>query len=407
MFYYVDIEDYIHLINESINKRCKIKKSEEFIYDLQSVIVNDSIKIDSFTIMSTLIFHLLFRKEKTAIYIELNKYIFNTLFTIKRQKNLLYNIFDKASRSLSINLNEIIFILFNKDESYEYIKYYINKLLVRTWVLINNALFKSKNESLDKKLNEILIECGAIFLAKTSVNECARNICDNFLSMHLFVQNIPDNIILIINNLLKKYIDAEKKQIGNEGTVLEHNMLLSFISEFPNEIKELVLNNIDVYDDNNDIFKISNIKKELDIIVGEIADNILNIYSIYDIKRSARLIIGDVNKFNNIINTKFKIKYNGQFYNTAFVDNFKKGYLYIYDWNIKDETIFLIRSLILDYINLYINTNDDFFDFCALLTQNSITITEHLKYFLENKIRKFNKDNMIKLDQFEIRKCFL
>ena len=96
-----------------------------------------------------------------------------------------------------------------------------------------------------------------------------------------------------------------------------------------------------------------------------------------------------------------------KFYKTSFNKNYKKGYLYIYDWNVYDETIYLFRSLLIKYIDQYILSHDDIIEFSKIfISSNSIRINDHMKDFLINEINQLNILNMDKIADFEIRQCF-
>ena len=281
----------IHLINENINRRCKLKSANDFIYDLDSIIINENyIHVKSINITSAILFYFLFRKDKIDIYNELNKYIYNILFP----KSNLYSI----TRKISVNINALILVLFLRNvKTYDYILNYIKKLLLATW---NSILYHNPNNKI------MIIECGTTYLDNKKLENCAKMVIDNFLSSIIDLSLLPD--MNIINELFNKYAVEEeiKRQPQNDGLVIEYNILLSFLSS--DELKDFILNNIDVYDENNEIFKIANIKKELDIVVGTFENDTLYIDSVYDVKRSARLIFNDIEKFNAILDTKFNFK---------------------------------------------------------------------------------------------------
>lgn len=380
----------IHLINENINRRCKLKSANDFIYDLDSIIINENyIHVKSINITSAILFYFLFRKDKIDIYNELNKYIYNILFP----KSNLYSI----TRKISVNINALILVLFLRNiKTYDYILNYIKKLLLSTW---NSILYHNPNNKI------MIIECGTTYLNNKKLEHCAKMVIDNFLSSIIDLSLLPD--MNIINELFNKYAVEEeiKRQPQNDGSIIEYNILLSFLSS--DELKDFILNNIDVYDENNEIFKIANIKKELDIVVGTFENDTLYIDSVYDVKRSARLIFNDIEKFNAILDTKFNFKLKNKFYKTSFNKNYKKGYLYIYDWNVYDETIYLFRSLLMKYIDQYISSNDDIIEFSKIfISSNSIRINDHMKDFLINEINQLNILNMDKIADFEIRQCF-
>jgi hypothetical protein len=234
------------------------------------------------------------------------------------------------------------------------------------------------------------------------------HICNDFLDKFIvkkikYLKYVPVNIFYGISKISFKSIaksgvndgfKIEEAIIDNIGqpSVVKHNIYLGTIQ--------------------------GGKKGEFDVVVGDFdyGKQIYRIRSIYDIKRSARLIPDDVDKFNSsledpikLIGTGYGAKPSVDVVTAKKMKSFTKGYLYINDWDVRVETAYCLRDLLIDIISKNAYSKEFFINFMTMIhyetSKQLLRLTPTYYDLLRNMISKQSTELEQKLSEYDIRKC--
>ena len=384
-------------------------------YDLDSVVNTDGIFNVSLDLMNTVIFYLLFRERKSVIYSKIFKHTFDTFFQNKCEIiDRLFFTFRNV-KVPPMNMNKFLLVIIQQHRHFFY--YYVRDLFVKSieffivyidekspivHTMINKHFTRTTKLLYQYcRLSEICLE---IIENDTKFKKTCDEILDSFIKDRIrFNDNIPQHIYDIIEK--QAHIPhKEKIKIHDEGLLIEQH-ITGCIRGLEN--RDVVKSNV-YYLDMSGNLPSANKKGEFDLVIGafDSDQHVFNIKGIYDIKRSARLIPDDIDKFNNSVDSEFILKdpiEQIKFY-TQKLDGFKRGYIYVIDWDIPIESRYKLREILLKYILVHGHSNKFFQFMCDQIHG------DHFKFNLnfQNRLKSLmNSDNEVlqsKLAQFDVHR---
>lgn len=402
-----------------ISQICELK-GQPIVYDIDSVVEKDGVFNISSDVMNTLIFFILFKEHKSTIYSDIFRHTFSTFFPHKstNTERLFYTF--RQIKVAPMNMNKFLLVLIPEHRLFFYD--YIKNMFIGSIELFIKYI-DEKSQTVGGMIGKQLIRTKRLLLQYSDLCEMTltilenerqfihtcNNALDSFIKTRIkFHNKIPNNVMTVIRK--QAYIASVERIPAdqlNEGLQIEKDVTL--LIKDPHSIIDVIKSNV-FYLDLEGNLPSANKKGEFDLVIGafDVTDQVFKIKSIYDIKRSARLIPEDIDKFNNSLNTDFILRdpIDQSRVNTQKLADFKRGYLYIIDWDIEIESRFKLREILIKYI-LEHGGSFKFFQFLC----EQINIEGYFKFnknFMDRLRQLMNKDNHIlqsKLSKFDIHKC--
>lgn len=405
---------------KTIEHLCLKVSPDHIIYDFDAVVTPDNVFNLSYDDMNTLVFLLLFNNNKNNIYTEIFYEMFEAFFpnrkNIQSHRRLL-DIFKFIKRQ-PLNMNKFLSILIKNKRSFYF--NYIKNIMETAYDIITEEISKKyslreyllestrPNITLDKlNLSIDNYEYLLFKLTNTLANkEYFVKTCNSFLDKFIrekikFHSMIP---IHIYYGIIKIYhMKTPERCIYNEGLLIEKHVIDAI------KHKNVVKHNIDLGPHSSSL---SGKKGEFDIVVGSLdtKNKSMILRSIYDIKRSARLIPDDIDKFNAAIDddiTLFEVD-DTKNVSTIKMQNFTKGYIFVNDWDIRVETRYRLRDILIKIIQENADRCNFFTEFMDMIKYGTngpyLQLSHKYKSLLSDLITKENIILQKKLSSFDIRK---
>jgi len=383
---------------------------QDIIYDIDTVVdcVNSINRFDlTYNDIGTLLFCLIFGKDKITILNMLLDDLFDNFFPCPRYKGTsshkLYHLM-KKNIHLQLNMNKLLSCI-NKNNRYyfyEYVRiYYIYGLrfiveyidiFQKTCDSIRFSTIPSYVEKFYLKLDAFEDIAQQLLHIVNNVDEIARiseKTLDVFFKKNIrYYDIIPQNIHTIFDKIFGFKF---KSNTENDGTLIEKKVIELITSS---DLDEVVKSNAYFIDDKGT--PVNNKKSEFDIIIGayDKKKNIFRIKTIYDIKRSARLIQDDIDKFKSAVESDIILKdVCGQhILKTEKTLNFSYGYLYVNEWSIKKESSYKVRDILLEIIRKCNCYEGFFLFFCGIIKDKYLQFNNN---FLKNIRKRVDSQNKI------------
>ena len=397
-------------------------------YDYNMVVDSNGLFKMSYEDINTLMFLLLFNEHKHVIYdkmtITMLDFFFPHHHSEKSTYNKLFSIF-KTLKKTSLNMNKFLSILIKNKRDFYY-RYTLN-----TFVLVIDVITTKLDyyTNIQKKYNEAELQIDHLteikleklkntikqyeFLSTLMTNiindqESFIRTCD-FILDYFIKQNIKLYSIIPYNiyfGIIKMYAHKPNTRTGqNDGQLIEQEF--AKIAKNGTEFESVVKSNIELFINQSDR---TGKKGEFDIIIGTMNKqrDLFKINSVYDIKRSARLIPDDVDKFNTALADKRITLKMDSLTKAKKFKSYKKGYIYINDWDVTIETTYKIRDILISMITKNAQHSGFFTDFCNMIKYEGdhvyLKLNSILSATLSEMIDNENTTIKQKLKGFEIRK---
>ena len=408
----------LNSLYRNIERNTKIVPFGTIEFNFSRAVTADGILQFSFEDMNTIVFTLLFNNDKNTIYSEIFMAMFNAFFPDKKSNQhhrRLLNIFKFIKRQ-PLNMNRFLSILIKNKRGFynNYVKNLMNSVLDIIFEELRNRylleLIRKNDPSISDTARERLATTISNYeylyrlVQMTRDSQDFSRIINNFLDKFIqekvkFHSLIPVNIYY---GILKIYnIKSPERLTFNEGLLIEKIIIDSFSHN------RIVKHNIDLARDT------SGKKGEFDIIVGSFdkKKKTIKITDVYDIKRSARLIPDDIDKFDSAVSDE-----DIHFYSIDSVKgvvgkkmpSFRKGYIFVNDWNTEVETMYKLRDIIINIIKENASRGEFFTTFIDMIKfgTNGPYLQLSPKYYriLSSIIERENEILQRKLSSYVIRK---
>jgi len=412
-------------------------------YDYDAVVDPSGLIEMSYEDINTLMFLLLFNEQKHIIYDRMATIMLKFFFphhpTVHFTYTKLFTIF-KTLKKTSLNMNKFLSILIKSKRDFYYrytlntfiavldiisikLDYYNSMYQQFTKTIISNCPDDIKGyESKMNKTKATIAQYEFLSTLLTGIindQEKFKQTCD-FILDHFIAQNIKFHSIIpyhIYFGIIKMYAHKPNTRTGqNDGPLIEQEF--AKLIKNGDEFDEVVKSNINLIINPDEC---TGKKGEFDIVIGVMTarKDMFKIRSVYDIKRSARLIPDDIDKFNSALSDKritlkeYTSSESGKSKESIKLKckkfrKYKKGYIYVNDWDIEVETTYKLRDILISMITKNAQHSQFFIDFCNMIKYDGdhiyLKLNSILRATLSEMIDVENDTIRRKLTGFEIRK---